>query len=1215
MKKSKFLKKSLAMLLALMLVVAMIPLSASAQDISASLDFIYVDGDQVTLSESFTVDVSDASGKTGVKITTNENLSEYGAELRVVKPDSQVEKAVTDNSNDPQFDFATYAKDNKITLKLYDTDNDTPNGECVATYVMNINRVAQSNTTNLDPNGFKYDGKGVVSATVDNDKKVIHVVLARNTQTTAITDDQANLDATLTMKTLENATFDVKGSDTSAKKTVDVEDTVTVVSESGKKTSTFTIDATYQDALDSFTITGLDGEEYEGVITDKDKNDVPDQITVVLPESAICNQYGEVVNDPELAVSYAAKGNITTNVKVGTTNVLSNGTVKVAFIGLQNGTSDVNSVLTTRLPAIGGANQFYNLTVMLEESDDTAITYAQVNSTIATVDLDAKTIVAEVPTADDIDGDNDDENKDGKYGAELIFKTSPTVESITVGGKAMTGDNGAVVETWTLNRVDLTKSQTVTVKAQNGTMKQYTLTAKKVTNDTDATITAFWVSDGANTYKAAMTGDDDITVTLPYMTSKISTWKVYVTPASYAYAADEDGNQVVNGTTTLADLDVDDAVVPVNDELKGTVIAHNKNTPKIEKKYTVHFVLSDEVQTGKELTDLSFTAQTEDNNSDKLISRNLTDENTFDAQVATRTNGGKTVGTLNLQVPPSLTNPNDMGITYRNAVIDFATRNGGVAFINVDQSGMYVSLKSLVSTSNDWVGSELEGGDTILVLPEEVARWALNMQATYYNFNTQYAGYINPTHRYDGHPDDYQTNGNNTNNGGSTVADYGILYTVHIDEAPAETGTAIETLKVGDTTLTINSDGTITGELAFSQTKDIKEIKADSDGTYLTYELSDYAVLTLSGDVNHRFLSGGDADGDGKADAAQSKTNRKLVFVRNADHTVDVYRATFKTGTDNFNQWQKLEDQSLTVLAEDRLTGGTSKSEYTFKLTWAAPCEDADIETFTLGGYTGVISNDSENGRTIKVQVPYDTDVTGLVANFTTSTGATVTMDAPDGIAFVSGVTSANYTNPVKLYVTSEDKDTRTMYTVTVEEGISFSDVNPGDWFYDNVMDAAENGYVSGMGDGTFNPTGATTRAQFAAMIANAMGYEADPDVASAFPDVADNYWGKAAINFCYENDIITGYEDGTFQPEKVITRQEAASILRNAFELTETTDELFPDDSAIAGWAKESVYLVKASGLMKGDAGTGNFRPTSTITRAEAASILMNAKYAGVID
>ena len=77
---------------------------------------------------------------------------------------------------------------------------------------------------------------------------------------------------------------------------------------------------------------------------------------------------------------------------------------------------------------------------------------------------------------------------------------------------------------------------------------------------------------------------------------------------------------------------------------------------------------------------------------------------------------------------------------------------------------------------------------------------------------------------------------------------------------------------------------------------------------------------------------------------------------------------------------------------------------------------------------------------------------------------------------------------------------------------------------------------------------------------------------------------------------------------------QEAASILRNAFKLTESSSETFPDDSAISNWAKESVYIVKASGLMKGDAGTGNFRPTDTIIRAEAASILMNAKHAGLI-
>ena len=112
------------------------------------------------------------------------------------------------------------------------------------------------------------------------------------------------------------------------------------------------------------------------------------------------------------------------------------------------------------------------------------------------------------------------------------------------------------------------------------------------------------------------------------------------------------------------------------------------------------------------------------------------------------------------------------------------------------------------------------------------------------------------------------------------------------------------------------------------------------------------------------------------------------------------------------------------------------------------------ISPASSGNYTGSI-----NGRNITVTVPYGTDVKGMVANFTTSVGAVVELTAyGSGSTLVSGETSVNYTNPVSLYVTSENKMTQVKYTVTVEEGISFSDVKPGDWFYDNVMDAAQNG-------------------------------------------------------------------------------------------------------------------------------------------------------------
>ena len=54
---------------------------------------------------------------------------------------------------------------------------------------------------------------------------------------------------------------------------------------------------------------------------------------------------------------------------------------------------------------------------------------------------------------------------------------------------------------------------------------------------------------------------------------------------------------------------------------------------------------------------------------------------------------------------------------------------------------------------------------------------------------------------------------------------------------------------------------------------------------------------------------------------------------------------------------------------------------------------------------------------------------------------------------------------------------------------------------------------------------------------------------------------------------------------------------------------------SAVTKTASEDVYKAKAAGLMKGDADTGNFRPTSLLNRAEAATILMNANRNGYIN
>ena len=1171
MKKSKFLKKSLAMLLALMLVVAMIPLSASAA-LPEDLKLIYVDGNTVTLADA-EVDVKE--GTEFVNIKLNQSL---GAdwELRVMPVSSSELNYIVVDADGETVALDKYMNaDNEIALKLVHKNGTA--WEDKGEYTITVNEVEANTTTNVE---FVENVKGVYSADVDEVNKVVNVVLARD-------DNQDGLNAEMLMKPLDNAT--ITGGNTVG---ADNGDTFTVTSESKGNVATYKVVATYLDALNSFSVTGTDGVKYDGEIADTDDDDIPDTITVNLPESAICDSYGETITSPKLAVSYAAEGNVTSNVTVKipslvNTAVKGDGSVSVVFTDLGKG--EINADSTVVVDRLGGAVQTYKLKVQLEKSNNTDITYAKVNNTLADVDTDAATIKAEVPSVDNIGA------------ATVVLKTAASVQSVTIENVTPSGKNKVTadgVTTWTFTNVNLSKSKIVDVVAEDGTKKQYTLSASTVSNTTDASISAIWIKDGSgNTYKADVTAsEDDVAVKVPYMTTNVDDWTIFVTPASYTYVTYDGANQLVNGETTLKQVNGGDSLGKITDPDKDTwkisVTANNKNTATIKKNYTLTISLED-AKTGNTLADLDFsaTAQT----SDKLIYRNIEkDVNTFDAQISTKTDSSQNVGNLNLSVPVSLTNKNDLGLTYANVVTEFATNNGGVAYVATTRSGGYTltDLAAITKTvADDITGTELEDGNQILVLPEKYAR-----------------AYENSTNAGKGK---YVI---------TSEAALGTLYTVNIEVDKASALSELKTFKVGDTTLTIEGNE-ITGTLPFSACVDKKEDL--SKATFVEFTLSDYARMFSNDTHNVGFFSNGDIEGDGVVnpiDADHNSTynndgnykgynNYKFVFVRNADHTVSVHYANTTTPS--------AEIKDIVVKAEDRLTGDNSSKTYKFNLKWAAPCEDADITSFKLGGYTGVINNDANDGRTIKVQVPYGTDVTGLVAEFTTSTGATVKMGSTTGMDFESGVTSANYTNPVKLYITSEDGDTTRMYTVTVEEGISFSDVNEGDWYYDNVMDAAENGYVNGMGDGTFAPKKATTRAEFAAMIANAMGYEANPDVKSMFPDVADDFWGVAAINFCAQNGIISGYDDGTFQPNKAITRQEAAAILNNAFELAEKTgisSDKFADDSKIAGWAKDHVYAAKAAGLMKGDAGTGAFRPTDTIIRAEAASILMNANREGLI-
>ena len=290
---------------------------------------------------------------------------------------------------------------------------------------------------------------------------------------------------------------------------------------------------------------------------------------------------------------------------------------------------------------------------------------------------------------------------------------------------------------------------------------------------------------------------------------------------------------------------------------------------------------------------------------------------------------------------------------------------------------------------------------------------------------------------------------------------------------------------------------------------------------------------------------------------------------------------------------------TLTVTAQN----GTDTKTYTVKDIKTKDANTGALLTSVKVNNTSATINNT--AKTVTVSLPFGTNLGQVTLDITASTMAAVSFPNYDP---KNPDKTYDIRNGLKITVTSENGATTNVYTLTATTAAQFSDVSTDDWFYQNVMDAVAAGIVSGRGDGTFGPNDRITRRDFAIMVSKLLldGEDAPEATTTPFSDVSADDYALNAIAYCAENGIISGF-DGEFRPSDNITRQEAASVMKNALELTGTTSELFADDAAIATWAKANVYACKAAGVFNGD-DNNNFNPTSTLTRAEAASIMVNA-------
>ena len=121
-----------------------------------------------------------------------------------------------------------------------------------------------------------------------------------------------------------------------------------------------------------------------------------------------------------------------------------------------------------------------------------------------------------------------------------------------------------------------------------------------------------------------------------------------------------------------------------------------------------------------------------------------------------------------------------------------------------------------------------------------------------------------------------------------------------------------------------------------------------------------------------------------------------------------------------------------------------------------------------------------------------------------------------------------------------------------------YTDVAAGAWYNNAVSTLSAMGIITGYPDGTFRPNAYITRAEFAAIAAR---FDADGDkTLAAFSDIA-NHWAKDEISVAYNNGWVDGYPDGTFGPQRNITRAETVTLVNRVLNRKpETEDDLLSD-------------------------------------------------------
>jgi hypothetical protein len=189
----------------------------------------------------------------------------------------------------------------------------------------------------------------------------------------------------------------------------------------------------------------------------------------------------------------------------------------------------------------------------------------------------------------------------------------------------------------------------------------------------------------------------------------------------------------------------------------------------------------------------------------------------------------------------------------------------------------------------------------------------------------------------------------------------------------------------------------------------------------------------------------------------------------------------------------------------------------------------------------------------------------------------------------------------------------------TIPSNLMFIDIPGTHWANESITYLAERGFIKGVGNDRYAPNDFVTRGAFVTILGRMYGIDPSLYQSSRFEDVDMNLWYGPYIAWADEKGLVSGYGNGKFGPNDVITREQMAVIIMNYADYAGVSFPLilqpatFNDNDKISGWALEDVKAAQTAGIITGKPGN-LFDPKGTAVRAEISAVTYRfIEYAGL--